>query len=170
MFKTKTEGGSKEQSVYSEKELYHIGDKIQNILEKEFEEYTVEAKPFFDKLIVNVGTKFFEISDVVASAIQDAYQFNDDFKEEYDDMSEDEAEKYFDEAYAEQLQEINEENAVYVNKVVDTPKYTVEFHPLECDGDYCIAGLQAEITFKRRVNDEDIRNIAELIAETFRNN
>ncbi|MEM3549303.1 MAG: hypothetical protein QXJ23_09915 [Thermofilum sp.] len=158
MFKTKTEENTKEKSVYSEKELRRIGEKIQSILEKELEDFNVETEVFFDTLSVYVGTKFYEISEAVSSAIQ------------FDNMSEEEAEKYFDEAYAEQLKEINEENAVYVDKVVDTPKYTVKFHPLECEGDYCMAGLQANITFKRRVNDEDIRNIAELIAETFRNN
>ncbi|MCI4409339.1 MAG: hypothetical protein JHC26_09620 [Thermofilum sp.] len=173
MFKTKNKHGTaKEKIIYNNDELLDIGEKIYTILKKELKDKDVDFETPFGEpnvLYVYVGREFGAISDAVTNDIENAYNFHDDFREEIDNMSEEEFEKYFEEEYADQLKEINEENVIHVNETINTPKYTVNIRPLECTGDDCMAGLQAEIRFKHRINDEDIRNIAHQIANVVRN-
>jgi hypothetical protein len=162
------EENAERKAPYTSAELEEIGGRVAARVAKELEHYYVRARVFFTTLYIDVGTPFAEISDSVASDIENAYNMNEEFAQELDSMSDEERERYFEERFKERLEEINSEYTVYVRGRVETPKYVIAFEPLECDGDYCVAGLSAEVTFKERVDDIDIENMAQLIATVFR--
>ena len=145
----------KEKSAYSTLESEEIAHALADILRRKIEGYAVYARNFFSDVWVTVGTRFYEISDAVASLLEGA-------------EIEESAEEVFEEEYQRVLEEINSEHAVYVWGRIETEKYIIEFAPEECEEDYCIAGLRAEIAFKQRVTETDLDNIAELIAAVFR--
>jgi len=161
-----------QKEKYTLTELEQIADKISTEIAKELSNYyvyaSVEIFPNPGTINVKIGTPYFEISEAVSSEIENAYNMNEDTKEEIDNMSEEEIEKLYEERYNELLEEINQESCVYVNGKVETQKYTVNFEPLECENDYCVSGLYAEIEFKDKVTDIDISNIAQLIITVFR--
>jgi hypothetical protein len=160
------------KELYSYTELKQIADKILDEITKEIDDFyvnaTVELFPDYGTINVEIGTPYFEISEAVSSEIENAYNMNEDTKEEIDNMSEEEIEKLYEERYNELLEEINQESCVYVNGKVETQKYTVNFEPLECENDYCVSGLDIEIELKDRIDEVDISNIAQLIITVFR--
>jgi len=163
---------SERKELYSYSELEQIADKISTEIAKELNDYYVNASveifPSYGIINVEIGTPFFEISEAVQNEIENAYNMNEDIREEIDNMSEEEIEKLFEERYSELLEEINGEYEVYVNGKIETPKYVIRFSPLECEHDYCISGLSVEVEFKEKVTDIDISNIAQLIITVFR--
>jgi hypothetical protein len=156
------------RTPYSAVEIEEIGDRVATRVAKELEHYYVRARVFFTTLYIDVGTPFAEISEAVAHQLENAYNMNEEFAQEVDMLAEAEILELFEERYEDTLMEINSEHAVYVHGRIETPKYVIEFTPLECSEDYCIAGLTVEITFKERIDDTDIENIAQLIATVFR--
>jgi len=147
--------------------INEIGSKIVDKISVQLEDATAEFQEFFGRLIIYVGFKYFEISEAVSESLQYAYGTDSEFREEIDNMTEEEAEEYFNQQYEEELEEINRLNAVYVNANIDTPKYNIHIEPLECSGDYCMVGLVAEIEIKSDLSDIDIDNIAKLIATIY---
>jgi len=159
---------AEEKRPYNYAELERIADRIANLVAKELEDYYVRARVWGSTVYVDVGTPFAEISEAVAESLQNAYYMSEEFREEVDSMSEEEIEELFEARLRETLEEINSEYAIHVRGRLETPKYVVEFSPLECSEDYCVVGLLAEIEFRERVEDIDIENIAQLIATVFR--
>ena len=153
-----------QENRYTDIELREIADRLVEELEKELNEYYIRAKAEYGTITIQLGTKFFEISEFVASMVENEISEN----EEFGDLSEEAIDEYFEERYSEVLEDINGENAVYVNGKIEIQKYVVEFSPLECEKDYCIAGLEAEIQFKDKIDNIDISNIAQLIITVFR--
>ena len=144
-------------------ELRHIADRLYDRLSQLLDEYCIRTKVEFDTIRIEIGTKFFEISEFVSSMVENELNEN----EEFGNLSEEEIEEYYKERYSDLLEEINGENTVYVNGKIHTQKYTITFEPLECKNDYCIAGLYIELKPKDKISNIDIENIANLIADTF---
>ena len=149
-----------QKEVYGYKELMQIADKIAYELIKELDEYFVNTFVEFGKIYIDIGVDFGEISDAVASRIYDMVKDGE--------IEEEDAFGLFDTFFEEELEQINEENCVYVNGRIETERYIVEFEPLECLGDNCVAGLTAIVQFKDKVTDIDVSNIANLIITVFR--
>jgi len=160
------------KELYSYTELLQVADKIATEIRKEIHDFyvnaTVDLFRGYDTINIEIGTPFFEISEAVNSMIENAYNMDEETKQEIDNMNEEEIEKLFEERYKDLLEEINTEYAVYINGKIETKKYTVSFEPLECQNDYCIAGLYVEVEIKDKVTDIDISNIAQLIITVFR--
>jgi len=160
------------KELYSYTELEQIADKISTEIAKELNDYYVNASveifPNYGIINMEIGTPYFEISEAANNIIESAYGMNEEFAEEIDNMNEEEIEKLYEEYYNDLLEEINQESCVYINGKIETPKYTVNFEPLECKNDYCISGLFAEIELKDKIDDIDISNIAQLIITVFR--
>jgi len=150
-----------EKLTYSE--LRSIADRLYDRLSQLLDEYYIRTKVEFDTIRIEIGTKFFEISEFVSSMVENELNEN----EEFGNLSEEEIEEYYKERYSDLLEEINGENTVYVNGKINTQKYTITFEPLECKNDYCIAGLYIELKPKDKISNIDIENIANLIADTF---
>jgi len=153
-----------QKEIYTDIELREIADKIVEELEKELNEYYIRAKAEYGTITIQLGTKFFEISEFVQSMVENEISEN----AEFEDLSEEEIDDYFEERFNDVLEDIDGENAVYVNGKIETQKYVVEFSPLECENDYCIAGLEVEIQFKDKIDNIDIENLANLIITVFR--
>ena len=150
-----------EKLTYSE--LRSIADRLYDRLSQLLDEYYIRTKVEFDTIRIEIGTKFFEISEFVSSMVENELNEN----EEFGNLSEEEIEEYYKERYSDLLEEINGENTVCVNGKINTQKYTITFEPLECKNDYCIAGLYIELKPKDKISNIDIENIANLIADTF---
>jgi hypothetical protein len=148
------------REIYTYSELRSIADKILNEITKEIDNFYVNAIVEFGKIIVDIGTDFGEISDSVSSRIYDLVQSGE--------ISEEDSYELFDELFRSEIEQINEEYCVYNSGKIETPKYVINFEPLECKGDNCLAGLSVEIELKDKVTDIDVSNIAQLIITVFR--
>ena len=149
-----------QKEVYDYKELVHIADKIVNEIVKELSDYYVHGFTEFGKIYIDIGVDFGEISDSVSSRIYELVKDGE--------ISEQNSYELFDEYFKEEIQQINEEHCVYNSGKIETPKYVINFEPLECLGDNCVSGLTAIVQFKDKVTDIDVSNIAQLIITVFR--
>jgi hypothetical protein len=130
----------------------YINEKLGRRLEEMFKDHVVDIETHLstqqeeDKasLTINIaiGAKFNDVSEALASNF-----------EEYcarKELTDEECEKAYEEAYKEELNEINEQFAIPVKgkitmKLNKDSEAEIEVYPLECDGDYCIAGLGVNI-------------------------
>jgi hypothetical protein len=130
----------------------YISENLERRLEELFKDQTVEAKAYLFteqetnktslSINVSIGIKFYEISEAVGSNF-----------EEYcirEGLTDEECYEAYEKAYEEELKEINREHTIPVQgkitiKLDDENKAEMEVYPLECDGDYCIAGLGIDI-------------------------
>jgi len=92
-------------------------------------------------------TKFMEISWAISEALD---------PEELG-VSEEELEKMFDEAYQEQLEEINDEYGIYMDSDIrldlgsvydGLSELVINTSPVTCERDYCEVGLEIKLHFK----------------------
>jgi hypothetical protein len=148
------------EEIYTYSELEKIADKITTEIAKELNDYYAKAHIFFNSIEVEVGVPFAEISEAVSERVSEYVKSGE--------IDEDEAEELYDDWFDEELNWINEEYMINICGRIETEKYVVYFRPSQCGGDYCIAGLEAEIEFKDKVTDIDISNIAQLIITVFR--
>lgn len=139
---------------------YKLSDEVKNILRKwaykESDQLVVfDLIPDMNakEVIVNLGygSKYMEISEDVASGLS-----------EYcaeENLSDEECERLYKQAYRDKLEEINSECVIHVNKEVSYPEKGVkaEIYPIRCDGDYCFCG--AGITL--RISLDGVRTIEE---------
>jgi len=158
------------QQITIEK-INEIGCKLADKIERQLENVSVEYHEFLGHLLLYVGVKFMEISEAVSESLQydleSSGEENEEEDEEIKKLNEEQLEALFYERYEEELEDINNQYAVYVNANIDTPKYTIQVEPLECEADYCLTGLIAEIEIKKELTDIDIDNIASLIAAIY---
>ena len=159
------ENVQKEKYTFAELEQIadRIYDRLSQLLDENYIHTSIEIFPNYGIINVEIGTKFLEISEAVASMVENELNFYGD----NNDTSEEEIEEYFEEQYTEFLEEINGEHTVYVNGKIETQKYTITFEPLECEQDYCVAGLYVQVELKDKIDNIDIENIANLIADVF---
>jgi len=150
----------RQKEIYSYSELRHIADKIDTEIRRELNDFFVKVGAEFGRIYVMVGMTFGEISDSVSSRIYELARSGE--------IEEENSYELFDEFFKRKIEQINEEYCVYNSGKIETPKYIVSFSPLECLGDNCVVGLEAEIEFKEKVTDIDISNIAQLIITVFR--
>ena len=105
--------------------------------------FGVWVAPYSKEVELNLGygTKYYEISEAVVSALEAS-----------DVMCEtaEECEKIFERAYQDELAEINEECVIRINKKMEFPELgaSVEVYPDECEGDYCFCGAGITIKIK----------------------
>lgn len=155
--------------------LNEIGCKLADKIERQLENVSVEFHEFQGHLLLYVGVKFMEISEAVSESLQYTFESDSEFSEEENEevdeeiekLNEEQLEALFYERYQEELDEINNQYTVYVNASIQTEKYNIEIEPLECEGDYCLVGLVAEIEIKKELTDIDIDNIVSLIAAIY---
>ena len=148
------------QEIYTHSELHNIAYRILNEITKEIDDFYVNAGVEFGRIYVMIGMDFGEISDSVTSRIYELVKSGE--------ISEENSYELFDEFFKEEIEQINEEYCVYNSGKIETPKYVITFSPLECLGDNCVAGLEAEIEIKDKIDSIDISNIAQLIITVFR--
>jgi hypothetical protein len=139
---------------------YELLDEIQGYISKNleaklkelFEDQTVEVETSLfipqheDKadvtIVISIGTKFYEISEAIASNVEQYCARKE--------LTDEECEKAYEEAYKEELEEINRDHTIAVEgrimiEIDKDSKAEVEIYPLMCNGDYCIAGLGINI-------------------------
>jgi metal-sulfur cluster biosynthetic enzyme len=155
----------------------YISENIERRLQEIFKDQNVEVETQLftqqeeDKasLSINIaiGTKFYDISEAVASNFE---MYCDERG-----LTDEECEKAFQQAYKEELNEINEKFAIPVKgkitmKLNENSEAEIEVYPLECDGDYCIAGLgihiyvsQIPINWLEQTKDSMIDSITRFI-------
>jgi hypothetical protein len=130
----------------------YISENLGRRLKEIFKDQTVETKAHLftqqeeDKtslsINISIGTKFYEISEAIAPNF-----------EEYctrEELTDEECYKAYEEAYKEELEEINREHTIPVQgkitiKLSNDSEAEIEIYPLECNKDYCIAGLGINI-------------------------
>jgi ribosome-associated translation inhibitor RaiA len=130
----------------------YISMNLERKLEELFEDQTIETRTnlYIDQekdraslsIEINIGTKFYEISEVLAS------KFGEYCNEK--GLTDEECEERFHKAYNEKLKRINEEYSIPVEgkitiKLNENSEAEIEVYPLECNGDYCITGLGVHI-------------------------
>jgi len=141
------------EEPYTVLEAEKLAARLGDMLRKKVEGYDIYARNFFNRVVVTVGARFYDISDAVLATLESSGV----------DM-----EEAFEDAYERMLEEINTDYTVYISGRIETKKFVIEFYPEECRGDDCIAGLTVEVRFKQKVTEVDLDNIAELIATVFR--
>jgi len=90
-----------------------------------------------NRIEIEIGytRKFFEISEYVASAVEQSDC----------NVENGECERLFEKLYNEQLSEINDEYAISIDGYLKFNDTEIKFHRLKCDGDYCDVGLEMDI-------------------------
>jgi len=105
--------------------------------------YHVWVDPYSKEVSIDIdyGVKYLNISEAV---------LNDLEASDVECETEEECEKVFEEAYRDELERINEEYAIRVNKKMEFPDLgaSAEIYPLECEGDYCTVGAGISIKIK----------------------
>jgi len=86
------------------------------------------------KIEILFSKKIYELTEVVSQTI---YQSN---------CNNDECEKQFNELYDMLLDEINDDYAINIDGEIKVDNVIIEFHKLECDGDYCNVGLLIDLS------------------------
>jgi hypothetical protein len=122
------------------------------MLSPELEEVTID---------LGYGTKYYEISEVVASDVEQRCA--------EDKLSLEGCEKLYEQAYRDELEELNNECVIRVSKKMEFSELgaSVEAFPAECDGDYCFCG--AGITLKIKLHGiNTIEDAVKKIVETTR--
>jgi hypothetical protein len=118
-----------------------VAQKVDRLLGEEFDDKHIHIR--YDKvrayIEIGVGDRFMEISEAVGSGVE-RYCVDEN-------LSDEECMEFYEDAYARELESINEEHAVYVAGVITLPFITIEFTPKEVVGDYDWAGLLIEVTF-----------------------
>jgi hypothetical protein len=130
----------------------YISENLERRLQEIFKDQTVEVEtslftpPHEDKadltIFISIGTKFYEISEAVASNFE-VYCTEKGLTDE-------ECYEAYEKAYKEELEEINREHTIPVEgkitmKLNEDSETEIEVYPLKCDGDNCIAGLGINI-------------------------
>jgi hypothetical protein len=130
----------------------YINENLGRRLEDLFKDHVVDIEtslfipPHEDKadltIFISIGTKFYEISEAVASNFE-AYCTENELTDE-------ECYEAYEKAYKEELEEINKEHTIPIEgKIVvresNDSKTEIEVYPLKCDGDNCIVGLGINI-------------------------
>jgi hypothetical protein len=140
--------------------LYSVADKLERKLQRELsDKYVfVGIDSYSQFLSIEIGMKFDEISEAVAQGF-------DDYCADHE-LSEEECEKEYYEAYEEELRGINEEWCVNVSGKIVTPYMEIEFSPKEVSRDYDWAGLFVEIHFTTTTPWKNIteNDLVELLA------
>jgi hypothetical protein len=159
----------------------YITEKLKKNLEEMFKDKTIEAKTYLFteqeankvslSISIFIGTKFYEISEAVTEALASYCA-----KEE---LTDEECEKAYENAYKEELEEINKEHSIpiegkIVMKLDDDSEAEIELYQLECDNDYCIAGLgvniyvsQIPINWLEQTKDSMIDSITRFIESIY---
>jgi hypothetical protein len=130
----------------------YISESLEKKLEELFKDQAIEVRTYLFvnqetneadlSISIDIGTKFYEISEAVASGF-----------EEYcarEELTDEECYEAYERAYKEELREINEEYAIPVQgkfaiKLSKDSGAEIELYPLECDGDYCLVGLGVNV-------------------------
>jgi len=125
--------------------------------------FTVLVDPHSKEVTLDLGygTRYYEISEAVASSVEQRCA--------EDNLSPEECEKLYEQAYRDELEELNNECVIRVNKKMEFPELgaSVEAFPDECDGDYCFCG--AGITLKIKLHDaKTVEDAVKKIVETTR--
>jgi len=109
--------------------------------------------------------KYFEISEAVQTALENAEAFHKEPVCNPDNP--DECEKVFEEAYKEELDRINEECAIRANGTIELKDYNavISIEPVLCDGDYCDCGVLIVFNFKLDISETNEEATAEYIAK-----
>jgi hypothetical protein len=135
-----------------------VADKLEKKLNEEISEDSIEVSipPSieFNEIHIIIGKKFMEISESVAEG------FSEYCEEE--NLTDEECEKAYEEAYLEELEKINSEHMININGTIDTPIFRIEFSPKECERDYDYSGMFIEITIKELSFDPEY--LADVIA------
>ena len=140
-------------------DLYELRDKVRAVLDGLAETelnprfardgYNVELfdvmfSPELEEVTVNLGyvTDYYEISEAVASGVE--------LRCAEDDLSPEECEELYEQAYKDELEELNNECVIRLSKKMEFPDLgaSVEIYPAECDGDYCSCGAGISIKIK----------------------
>jgi hypothetical protein len=125
--------------------------------------FDVMFSPELEEVTIDFGyvTRYYEISEAVASGVEQRCA--------EDNLSPEECEKLYEQAYRDELEELNNECVIRVNKKMEFPELgaSVEAFPDECDGDYCFCG--AGITLKIKLHDaKTVEDAVKKIVETTR--
>jgi glutaredoxin len=135
-----------------------VADKLEKKLNENITEDSVEVSipPSIglNEIHVIIGKKFMEISEAIAEG------FSEYCEEE--NLTDEECEKAYEEAYLEELEKINEENMINVKGVIETPILKIEFMPQECEGDYDWSGMYIVVVIKELSFDPEY--LADVIA------
>ena len=120
-----------------------------------YQDQEIESKYITVEAGVVYGTKLLEISEAVSSGLE--YRLDDIERELGRELTDEELEALWNNAYSEYLEEINGEYCIYVSGKVDVSLYdtypfysgrlTIEISPLECGGDYCWVGSYITLRF-----------------------
>jgi hypothetical protein len=145
-----------------------VAQKVDKLLGEEFDDKHIHIR--YDKvrahIEVGVGYRFMEISEAVGYGVE--------YRCEEENLSEEECMEFYEDAYARELEAINEEYAVYAAGVFTLPYATVEVSPKEVTGDYDWAGLLVEVDFTdiapwRYIEAEILaEQLAQLVAALYR--
>jgi hypothetical protein len=139
--------------------LHSVADKLEQKLQRELSDKYVYVgiDSYSQFLSIEIGVKFDEISESVAEGF-------DDYCADHE-LSEEECEKEYYEAYEEELRGINEEWCVNISGKIVLPYMEIRFSPKEVEHDYDWAGLFVEIHFTTTTPWENIaeNDLVELI-------
>jgi hypothetical protein len=125
--------------------------------------FDVMFSPELEEATIDFGyvTRYYEVSEAVASGVEQHCV--------EDNLSPEECEELFEQVYRDELEELNNECVIRLNKVLEFPELgaRAEIHPLKCDGDYCYCG--ADITLKIKLRDtRTIEDVIKKIVESTR--
>ena len=145
-----------------------VAKKVDELLGEEFGDKHIHIR--YDKvrayIEIGVGDRFMEISEAVGYGVE---QYCVD-----ENLSDEECMEFYEDAYARELESVNEEYAVYAAGVFTLPYATVEISPKEVTGDYDWAGLIVEVDFTdtapwRYIEAEILaEQLAQLVAALYR--
>ncbi len=140
-----------QERIIEVKELEHIAEKLEELVKK------------------FIGTDFYEVR-AKASMFKTEHYYNYvisiDIFRRYGEISEVcmhvESEEEFNECYESELNEINEEAAIYLNLEYTSRHARVEAWPLECRQDNCKVGFHIEVSLQTKA-ELSAENIYEVI-------
>jgi hypothetical protein len=145
-----------------------VAKKVNMLLDEEFDDKHIHVR--YDKvrayIEIGVGDRFMEIGEAVGERVERYC--------EEENLGDEECIEFYEEAYGQQLADINEEYAVYAAGAFTLPYATVEISPKEVTGDYDWAGLLVEVDFTdiapwRYIEAEILaEQLAQLVAALFR--
>jgi len=148
---------TKKEEKKKEEYIEAVRDNLVEKLSERFTDYTIksEVEPEIMKITLCIGVKFLEISEDIASDINEAIVEGE--------ITEEEADEAFINAYEEELEWLNEEYVLRVEGKISTPLVEVEFSPKYVEKDYDMAGMLVEIYLK--TTDFEPKLIADYLFE-----
>jgi hypothetical protein len=121
-----------------------------------YQDVEIESNYVTVEAVVIYGTKLLEISEVVSEGLN--YRLEDIERELGRELTDEELDELWNNAYNEYLEELNGEYCIYVSGEVNIPLYNVypfysgkleiQISPLECDRDYCWVGSHIVLRFE----------------------